>query len=313
MENEVNFAKNYYSKVGKSNIIQLITNILLTVIKLFGGIFASSSALLSDGIDSFGDCLTSLVSSIANKKASKKADKDHQFGHEKIENFVTFLFSLFIIFSGIYLIYEAIESMINGDYKNDLSPNLIYALIISFIAIFVKIVLGVLVFFNYKKTKSPLLKAQSLDHFLDSIATFLTCLTLLILFFNQDNIEIRILDPIVSIIIALIILSGGIRIFIDNSASLLDKACSKELSEKIKNQILSIDGVLHIDLFRSRIASNRIFIEVEVSVDDNLSLKKAHDIAENIKEEIIKNNNEVKGVSVHINPYSHKDQNNDIF
>ena len=203
--------------------------------------------------------------------------------------------------------------MINGDYKNDLSPNLIYALIISFIAIFVKIVLGVLVFFNYKKTKSPLLKAQSLDHFLDSIATFLTCLTLLILFFNQDNIEIRILDPIVSIIIALIILSGGIRIFIDNSASLLDKACSKELSEKIKNQILSIDGVLHIDLFRSRIASNRIFIEVEVSVDDNLSLKKAHDIAENIKEEIIKNNNEVKGVSVHINPYSHKDQNNDIF
>lgn len=313
MENEVNFAKNYYSKVGKSNIIQLITNILLTVIKLFGGIFASSSALLSDGIDSFGDCLTSLVSSIANKKASKKADKDHQFGHEKIENFVTFLFSLFIIFSGIYLIYEAIESMINGDYKNDLSPNLIYALIISFIAIFVKIVLGVLVFFNYKKTKSPLLKAQSLDHFLDSIGTFLTCLTLLILFFNQDNIEIRILDPIVSIIIALIILSGGIRIFIDNSASLLDKACSKELSEKIKNQILSIDGVLHIDLFRSRIASNRIFIEVEVSVDDNLSLKKAHDIAENIKEEIIKNNNEVKGVSVHINPYSHKDQNNDIF
>ncbi len=313
MENEVNFAKNYYSKVGKSNIIQLITNILLTVIKLFGGIFASSSALLSDGIDSFGDCLTSLVSSIANKKASKKADKDHQFGHEKIENFVTFLFSLFIIFSGIYLIYEAIESMINGDYKNDLSPNLIYALIISFIAIFVKIVLGVLVFFNYKKTKSPLLKAQSLDHFLDSIGTFLTCLTLLILFFNQDNIEIRILDPIVSIIIALIILSGGIRIFIDNSASLLDKACSKELSEKIKNQILSIDGVLHIDLFRSRIASNRIFIEVEVSVGDNLSLKKAHDIAENIKEEIIKNNNEVKGVSVHINPYSHKDQNNDIF
>lgn len=313
MENEVNFAKNYYSKVGKSNIIQLITNILLTVIKLFGGIFASSSALLSDGIDSFGDCLTSLVSSIANKKASKKADKDHQFGHEKIENFVTFLFSLFIIFSGIYLIYEAIESMINGDYKNDLSPNLIYALIISFIAIFVKIVLGVLVFFNYKKTKSPLLKAQSLDHFLDSIGTFLTCLTLLILFFNHDNIEIRILDPIVSIIIALIILSGGIRIFIDNSASLLDKACSKELSEKIKNQILSIDGVLHIDLFRSRIASNRIFIEVEVSVDDNLSLKKAHDIAENIKEEIIKNNNEVKGVSVHINPYSHKDQNNDIF
>ena len=313
MENEVDFAKNYYSKVGKSNIIQLITNILLTVIKLFGGIFASSSALLSDGIDSFGDCLTSLVSSIANKKASKKADKDHQFGHEKIENFLTFLFSLFIIFSGIYLIYEAIESMINGDYKNDLSPNLIYALIISFIAIFAKIVLGVLVFFNYKKTKSPLLKAQSLDHFLDSIGTFLTCLTLLILFFNQDNIEIRILDPIVSIIIALIILSGGIRIFIDNSASLLDKACSKELSEKIKNQILSIDGVLHIDLFRSRIASNRIFIEVEVSVDDNLSLKKAHDIAENIKEEIIKNNNEVKGVSVHINPYSHKDQNNDIF
>lgn len=313
MENGNDFSDKYYKKVGKFALIQLGSNILLTIIKLFGGIFAASSALLSDGIDSLGDCLTSLVSTIANKKASKKADKDHQFGHEKIENFVTLLFSIFIILSGVLLIYDAIMSMINGDYKEDLSPNLIYALIISIVAIIVKLLLGLAVFFGYKKTKSPLLKAQSLDHFLDSIGTFLTCVALIVLFLNQTNVALRIIDPIVSIVIAIIILTGGIRIFVDNSASLLDKACSKELNEKIKTEILSVSGVLHIDLLRSRIASNRIFIEVEVSVDDNLSLKEAHDIAENIKEKIISNNNEVKGVSVHINPYSHKDKNNDIF
>lgn len=313
MEKGSDFSEEYYKKVGNFTVVQLILNVLLTIIKLFGGIFASSSALLSDGVDSLGDCLTSLVSTIANKKASKKADKDHQFGHEKIENFITLLFSIFIILSGVLLIYDAVMSMINGDYKEELSKNLIYALIISIIAILIKLFLGIAVFFGYKKTKSPLLKAQSLDHFLDSIGTFITCVALVILYFNQTNVELRIIDPIVSIIIAIIILTGGCRIFIDNSASLLDKACSKELNEKIKNEILSVNGVLHIDLFRSRIASNRIFLEVEVSVDDNLSLKEAHDIAENIKDTIISNNNEVKGVSVHINPYSHKDQNNDIF
>ncbi len=311
--NDLEFGEKYYKLVGKYTVFQAIINVILTIGKIFGGIFASSSALLSDGIDSLGDSLTSLVSVIANKKASKKADKEHQYGHEKIENFITLLFSIFIILSGLILIYNAITSMINGSYKEDLSSFFIYAIIISSSAIFIKGILGIVVFIGYKKSKSPLLKAQSLDHFLDSIGTLLTLISLIIIYIFKDNEMVRILDPISSLIISFIILSGLIRIYINNTNSLINKAISKEMYEKIKNEILEVKGVLHIDLLKSRIASNRVFIDVEISVDDDLSLKEAHDIAENIKETIRKNNREVKSVLVHVNPYSHKDQETGIY
>ncbi len=307
------FNEKYYKKIGKYTIAQVICNVFFTVIKIFGGIFTASGALLSDGINSLGDCLTSFISALANRAASKKADKEHQFGHEKIENYITLLFSILIILSGLILIYEAIVSIVNGKYKDGLDPELLVGIIISVFVIVSKFILGIVVYFGYKKTNSALLKAQSTDHFLDTIGSFITLIVLTVLYLNIDNESIRILDPIASIIIAIIILIGGIRIFIENSNSLLDRACSKEVNDKIKKEILEIKGVLHIDLFKSRMASNRIFIDVEVSVGDNLSLKDAHDIAENIKEKVLMNNSEVKAISVHINPSSHLDQDSEVY
>lgn len=305
---ENNFSEKYYKKIAKFALFQIIANIFLTIIKLVGGFISTSSALISDGVDSLGDVATSLIGAIGNKSSSKKADRGHQFGHEKIENIVTFVFSIFLIISGILLIYDAIDSFINKAYLEiDVSNKLLLGLITAFICILIKGIMGLIVYKGSKTTNSPMLKAQSLDHFLDSIGTFLTFLSLLFIYIFKENDIVKLFDPIVSIIISLIIISGAIKIFLENASSLIDKSAPKSVEEKIIKEVLSIDGVIHIDGFRSRVAASRIFIEVEITVDENLLLKDAHIIAENVRNLVLKNNSEVKNCLVHVNPFIHED------
>lgn len=302
------FNEKYYKKVARYALFQIIVNFILTIVKFIGGFISTSSALISDGVDSLGDVATSLIGAIGNKSSSKKADDSHQFGHEKIENLITFIFSIVLIISGILLIIEAITSLINKEYLDiDVSSKLLVGLIITFFCILIKGIMGVIVYKGGKKTNSPMLKAQALDHFLDSIGTFLTFVILLLIYLLKDNDIVKMFDPIVSIVISLIIITGAIKIFIENGSSLVDKSASKSFCKKIEQEILSVNGVIHIDGFRSRIAANRIFIEVEITVDENMLLKDAHKIADNVKNVVLSNNSDVKNCLVHVNPLIHDD------
>lgn len=302
------FNEKYYKKVARYALFQIIVNFILTIVKFIGGFISTSSALISDGVDSLGDVATSLIGAIGNKSSSKKADDSHQFGHEKIENLITFIFSIVLIISGILLIVEAITSLINKEYLDiDVSSKLLVGLIITFFCILIKGIMGVIVYKGGKKTNSPMLKAQALDHFLDSIGTFLTFVILLLIYLLKDNDIVKMFDPIVSIIISIIIITGAIKIFIENGSSLVDKSASKSFCKKIEQEILSVNGVIHIDGFRSRIAANRIFIEVEITVDENMLLKDAHKIADNVKNVVLSNNSDVKNCLVHVNPLIHDD------
>lgn len=308
---------NYYKTLKKDTFIQILINICLFIIKLIGGLYSSSLSLLTDSFDSLSDSITSSLSCIFSFKASKKEDKDHQFGHEKIENLVALLISIVIILSGLYLGYTAIINLINKTYLSSVIDNFLYAIILSGVSIIIKILMGLYIYFDSKKIKSSLLKANAFDYLLDSFKSILTLLTLILIYFLSNKYQyIKILDPIISLIISLIIIFGSIKIFIENSSSLIDHAVSKKELNEIKSIIISTPGVIHIDVLRSRKASNKILLEIEISVNDNLSLKESHEIAESIKEELMKFNDDIKFVLVHVNPYSHKDdsiENKELF
>ena len=204
--------------------------------------------------------------------------------------------------------YDSINSLINKEYLDADTSNIIYALAFAVVALVVKGLLFVYTFTNYKKTKSVLLKTQSLDHLSDSVSTFISLISILVIMFtNNDNLNM--FDPICSLIIGLLIIFGAIKILIENSSLLLDKAPDNEVVEKIKKDINSFKEVAHIDAFRARMVGNRIFIEVEISLDGNMSLFQAHEIADNIRLEVLKNHEEVKHILVHVNPLDHKEEN----
>lgn len=294
----------YYKRVQKICWIQVIFNYLLTIIKFIGGVIGKSSSLINDGINSLGDVVTSQVSLFASKASSKKADKEHQFGHEKIESLVCLIFSTTLICFTIFLIYNSVISLISKEYLENSNENIYIALIFAIIAIIIKGSLFVFTFVSYKKTNSILLKTQSFDHLSDSVSTIISLIAILVMMFS-NNPSLNIIDPICSIIIGLLIILGSLKILIENSSLLLDKAPDKKLMNKIKEEILSYEIVKHIDAFRSRMMGNRIFIELEVSCDGNLDLKTIHTAIENIRINILSKHENVKNILIHVNPIDH--------
>lgn len=287
-------------------IIELFINILLSFLKITFGVISASKSLLNDGFNSLGDVLTSFVAVITGKEANKKADKDHQFGHKKIENLVSLIFGMIIAFTSFTLLYEGIVSIINKVYLKE-EYNLLPALIICVIALLIKLIMFIFTYIYSKKTLSPLLKTQSIDHLLDSISTFISFISLLIIFIFSNNINLRILDSISSLVIALIMLLGSIKIIYINSLSLLDKSCNKKEENRIREIILSNTNIYHIDALRSRLVGNYVFLEIEVTIKENLSLIEAHNIIEEIQNNILKECNNVKHCIIHINPLIHEE------
>lgn len=298
----------YFARVRKVCLTEIIFNYLLTIIKFIGGFISGSKTLISDGINSLGDIVSSTVFYIGGKISSKKADASHQFGHEKVESLICLFFATTILIATGFLIYENIISIINKSYLDSENGSYFIGLIMALVALFIKVFLFIFTYYNSKKTKSNLLKAQAIDHLGDSLSTFISVITLLVIYF-VPNKNVYIIDPIASIIVGLIIIFSLMKILIDNSKILLDASVDKNTLIKIKEVILSVDGVYHIDALRTRMISNRILIEVEISCNGSLSLEQSHNISEEVRDKVLKSFSEVKHIIVHVNPLDHENEN----
>ncbi len=310
-ENLVNTS--YFKRIRRVCTIQIISNTLLTIIKFIGGIVGGSSALISDGVNSFGDILTSSAQIIANKQAGKGADKEHQYGHDKVENLICLILSLIIVFSAISLSYFSITSIIdivNGYkdntlvYDSGISKGMLFPMIVAGIVILTKFSLALFTYFNYKKIKSEMLKSQAVDHITDTIGTFLSLVSMILILclYRDSNLLILLADPIASICVAIIILVGAFKIFIDNSQLLLDKSYEFSKIEEIKKLVLSHVEIKSIDVLKSRISGARVYIDMEITMDKDLSLFESHEIVEHIRKDILDENKEVLDVFIHVNP-----------
>lgn len=111
-----------------------------------------------------------------------------------------------------------------------------------------------------------------------------------------------ILDAFASAVICIFILITSIKIFVDAINRLVDKACDELMEEKMRSVILSLPGVLSIDLLKTRIFGSKIYVDVEISVRYDLSVLEGHKIAEAVHHEIEDNFKDVKHCMVHVNP-----------
>mgnify|MGYP002515369358 FL=1 len=297
-----------FKRVKRVCFVEIILNYVLTIIKFVGGFISGSNSLISDGINSLGDIVSSTIFYIGNKISNKKADSSHQFGHEKVEALICLIFSLTLTYLTIFLIYNNVLSIINKNYIKETNELFLVGLIMGLSALFIKFFLFIYTFINSKITKSNLLKTQAIDHLSDSLSTFISIMSLLVIYFIPNDYS-KIIDPIGSIMIGLIVIISLLKIIYDNSKILLDSSINKEKLEKIKKTILSVSGVYHIDNIRTRVIGNHVLMEVEISCNGRLSLEESHQISENVRDIIIKDFPEVKHVLVHVNPLDHQNEN----
>ncbi|MDL2292712.1 cation diffusion facilitator family transporter [Acholeplasma sp. OttesenSCG-928-E16] len=292
-------------KVNQVITFSLLMNIMLTIIKLLAGIFGNAFTLVSDGLNSLGDVFTSLLLLIVMRVANKKADKDHPYGHQKYEGIMHFVIGIVVGGTGVYIFISSITSLVDF-FQNGGStegPELV-TVFVALAAILTKLVLFIVNRRSSKKYDSVALKAASIDHITDTASTTVGLIGLIIAQFGLIYF-----DYIASIVIAVIIFKASFDIIKEAISFLVDQAPKDEIIEPIRDFILKIKGVLCIDDLKVRMHMTRLFVDVEIAVDENLSLKESHDIAENVHEEVEEKFDEVIHCMVHVNPYCKKDHN----
>ena len=285
-----------YSIAIKVSVISLVVNILLTAFKLFAGIFAHSMAMISDAIHSASDVFSTFIVMLGVKLASKQEDAKHKYGHERYESVAAIVLAMVLAFTGIGIGYKGISVIIDGSYKELAKPGTL-AMIAAVVSIVVKE--GMFWFTRYYaiKINSDALRADAWHHRSDALSSIGSFIGIL-----GAMMGVLVLDSVASILIALLILGASFDIFKDAIKKMTDESCDQKVEDQMKVKICAIDGVDDIDMLKTRMFGNRIYVEIEIAVDGSMSLENAHSIAEKVHDEIEKEFELVKHCTVHVNP-----------
>lgn len=293
--------KDFKRTANKVSIISIIANTFLAIFKLLAGIFAHSSAMISDAIHSASDVFSSFVVIIGIKLSSKEPDKEHPYGHERLECVAAMILSVILFITGAGIFYNALKNIITGNYNNIAIPGVL-ALIAAIVSIAVKEAMYWYTRHYAKKIDSSALMADAWHHRSDALSSVGA---LIGIFFAR--IGYPIMDSVASIIIFIFIVKASIDIFLDATNKVVDHSCDEELEKEIYNYVMKNKDVKDIDLLRTRMFGNKIYVDLEICLDEKLTLKEAHDIAESLHDKLEKKFDKVKHVMVHVNPISKKD------
>ena len=278
---------------NRTILITVVMNIFLSLIKLLAGFIGHSTSMISDGVHSLSDVISSIGVFIGLRISQKPADIDHPYGHEKIEAVLSKILAFILFLTGLSIGYSAIETIVSSSY---IIPKMmtIWAALLS---IGVKEWMYHYTIRQAKKIESTALAADAWHHRSDSLSSIGALIGII-----GARLGFPILDPLAALVITLIILKVAIEIFVEATNQVIDKAASPELVNEIIQQIQSVNGVLAIDSLKTRVHSNRIYVDLEISVEATLSLIEAHTIAEAVHYQLEQNIHKIKHCTVHVNP-----------
>ena len=280
----------------RAGYITIFVNVVLTAFKLFAGIAGNSTAMIADAIHSFSDLYTTVIVMIGIKLSNRKADKEHPYGHERFECVAAILLSAVLVFTGAGIGWAGIQQVMARDYGRIAIPGII-ALVAAILTIVIKAVMYAYKRGVAKKINSSALMADAWHHLSDSLSSIGSFLGIL-----GARLGFPILDPLAAIIICLFILKVAFDVFMDAIGKMTDKACDKETENEMRKVILSHKSVIGIDLLRTRLFGDKIYVDVEISVDGSHTLHKAHDVAQDVHDAIESKFSNVKHCMIHINP-----------
>jgi cation diffusion facilitator family transporter len=280
-------------QISKITVVSILWNVILSGLKISFGFIGQSFALVSDGFHSVSDVLSSIGVLFGIRISSKEADEDHPYGHEKIESLTGLFIGLSLIGTAIFIGYEGVKRL----FEEVPIPDRI-TLWIALCSILVKEGLFWYTKLSGKKLNSVLLEADAWHHRSDALSSIATLIGI-----SLALVGFPIFDPIVSIIISIVIAKVAITIMSNSINQLVDKSCTPEMTRKLFQKIEAVDGVIEVDDLMTRMFGHRIYVDVEIACNPELSLKTSHDIATKVHDVIEHSFEDVKHIHVHVNPY----------
>jgi len=282
--------------VMKVSRISIFLNMFLSAFKLAAGIAASSGAMISDAVHSASDVFSTLIVIVGVKISRKEADKEHPYGHERMECVAAILLAAVLFLTGMGIGYSGIQKIVAGRYEKLEVPG-VFALLAAVVSICMKEWMFWYTKFYAKRVNCGALMADAWHHRSDALSSVGSFIGIL-----GARIGFPFMDPAAGVVICIFIVKAACDIFKDAVDKMVDKSCDDSIVAKLRSTVLRQQGVIRIDDLITREFGNRIYVDVEIAADGKKTLHETHAIAEAVHNRIEEEFPNVKHIMVHVNP-----------
>ena len=287
--------------IKKASWIGIIGNGFLAIIKITAGLITNSLALLGDGIDSASDILTSGISLFASHLMNKPPDRDHPYGHGRIETIATKIISFIIFFAGIQLAGSSIRRLFSGE-----TTKVTYlAIIITGISIAGKLFLSIYKFAAGKKIKSLLLIADAKNMRNDIVISVGVLIGLLL----GKLTGLFWIDSVTALLVSIWIIFVAFTLFRENEVELMEGHDNLMDYKILFEAVETVEGASNPHKVRIRRVGNQLIIDLDIEVDGELTVYQGHNIAANVEKVLKEVMPSVYDVQVHVEPTGNIEEN----
>lgn len=282
--------------VRRLSLTGIVGNAALSAFKLFAGVAGQSSAMVSDAAHSLSDVLATLIALVGVLLSKRAADDDHPYGHERFESVATLLLGLILLATGGLIGKAGLEDLLSGNDARRGSPGLI-ALVAAVVSIAVKEAMYWYTRRCALRLNSAAFMADAWHHRSDALSSVGSLIGI-----AGARMGYPALDPAAGVAICLVIVAVALRTTRDALGQLLDTSCGRSYDRELENFIAAQEGVVRVDLLRTRRFGNRVYVDLEIAVDGDTSLRKAHSVAERVHLRVEQRFSGVKHIMIHVNP-----------
>jgi cation diffusion facilitator family transporter len=274
----------------------IIVNMLLSAGKLIAGIVAASSAMVSDAVHSASDVFSTVVVMIGIHLSGKEQDREHPYGHERMECVAAGILAIALAAVGIEIGLSGLRSLFSGAYRTAQTPGL-PALIAAAISIVVKEAMFWYTRSVAKRIRSSALMADAWHHRSDALSSVGALVGI-----GLARMGWPAGDCVASLIICLMILKAAFDIYRDSLNRMVDHSADQETVAQIRTVVEHVPGVVRVDDLKTRMFGSRLYVDIEIAADSTLMLSEAHAIAEEVHRTVETSFDTVKHCMVHVNP-----------
>lgn len=287
--------EDYQKTVMRVSTVTLLSNLILAVFKIIIGFISYSNAIISDGIHTASDALSTIIVMIGVRLSAKDSDQEHPYGHERFECVAAIILAVMLFSTALLIGYGGIVEIVAP--SNAKLHYGVLAIIIALVSIVSKELMYWYTIIEARRINCNAMKADAWHHRSDALSSIGSLISVIGFYLGYC-----VLDAIASIVICGFIAKVAIDIFKDAVNQMIDHACSLKFQNELVLLIEEQPEIINVDDLKTRLFGNKVYVDLEVQVDGNNDLRHAHAIAHQVHDLIENKFPIVKHCTVHVNP-----------